>query len=72
MATDRSYSEWVEILNRDGLSSCGLSKKVLKKKVSIPPSYMNKLRMACEHILTADLNKWVLDSYDGFIIEGRT
>jgi len=67
MATDRSYSEWVEILNRDGLSSCGLSKKVLKKKVSIPPSYMNKLRMACEHILTADLNKYNDDLHGAIV-----
>jgi len=49
-----TYSEWLDKV--DG--SNGLYKKRLRKKVSVPPSYLNTLRLACQKILDHQLNKY--------------
>ena len=59
MSKKRSYAEWAAQIDKDSgtINVFGLTKEILRKKVSIPPSYMNKMRVAVEKMLTHELYK---------------
>ena len=50
METTREYAEWTKYMNENSgtINVFGLSLQTMKKKVSIPPAYMNSMRLAVE------------------------
>ena len=61
MAKARDYADWTAQIEKDSgtINVFGLSKQTLKKRVSVPPQYINKMRLAVEKQLTHELYKWV-------------
>lgn len=59
MAKTRDYAEWAAQIDKDSgtINVFGLSKQTLKKRVSVPPQYINKMRLAVEKQLTHELYK---------------
>ena len=59
MAKTRDYAEWAAQIDKDSgtINVFGLSLQTIKKKVSIPPAYMNSMRLAVEKMLTHELYK---------------